>query len=657
MMKFLSGTKLGIQIISIGLAAILGFILVLGESIWSTRLRDAATDAGRLGARISLASAELGGAFLQLRRNEKDFLLRADLRYATEHARNVADVQSRISILSKEITKSGDAGLEQGIAAIAAPLEVYAANFTRIVNIRQEMGLTPDAGLEGRMREAVHAVEARFKTSNDFELLTQMLLLRRHEKDFMLRRAPQNVSDFDKVATEFSNKILGRDLSSDDKTGYATAIEIYVKAFHAWVDKSNELAAGQKQVSESFTKIEPLVQSMVDSANRFAESRDEEGKAVAARNMTITISFILVLLVAIGLISFAVWRFIAKSIRSIGASMETMTGGDLSAKIEGSGYANEIGDMARALLSFQQSLRQADETRRQQSTREADERARLAQRDALAADFISQMQSLAGSFAQSSSEVADAARNLSATAEETSRQAQSVAAAAEQAASNVQTVAASAEEMAASVREIGSQVIQSTDVANRAFTEAETSSIRMSALAGSAAAIGDVVNLIKGIADQTNLLALNATIEAARAGEAGRGFAVVASEVKQLASQTARATGEISAKVAEIQVASEGSAQSMTEILRVITSMKEISTAIHASIEEQGTTTGEIAQNCQQAATGTHQVTHNISGVGQAAEMTGSASTQLMGLSEILPSRADHLNGVVSSFISQLGAA
>ncbi len=61
---------------------------------------------------------------------------------------------------------------------------------------------------------------------------------------------------------------------------------------------------------------------------------------------------------------------------------------------------------------------------------------------------------------------------------------------------------------------------------------------------------------------------------------------------------------------------------------------------ISAAIEEQGAATGEIASNTQLAARGTEQVSDNINGVGRAAEMTGSASTQLMGLSDALSGQA-----------------
>ncbi len=359
-------------------------------------------------------------------------------------------------------------------------------------------------------------------------------------------------------------------------------------------------------------------------------------------------------------IALAIFLVRSGIVAPIKAMMEIMTAmgkGDLSRKVTGTGRADEIGAMSTTLEVLQGQLREAEQLREAQAKREAVERELLTKRETLAQAFVARMKELAASFAQSSGEVAHSARDLSSTAEECSRQAQAVAAAAEQAATNVQTVAASSEELAASVREITSQVSHSADVADIAFKEAESSNARIGDLSTAATAIGDVISLIEGIASQTNLLALNATIEAARAGEAGRGFAVVASEVKELAAQTAKATADISDKVREIQHATTGTVTSMAEIVRVVTNIKQISSTIASAVEEQGAATGEIAQNCQQAATGTQQVTENIEGVGRAAEMTGAASTQLLTLSEGLSGQAADLRTVVESFVRDLNAA
>ena len=349
---------------------------------------------------------------------------------------------------------------------------------------------------------------------------------------------------------------------------------------------------------------------------------------------------------------------VSAPLKSLTTAMQAVAGGNLATEIPSTARQNEIGDMARALVVFRDGLAETERMRAAQAAKdEAAAKQMEAERHRIADRFMATMGGLAQSFVKSSGEVADAAKNLSATAEETSRQAAAVSDAAEEASSNVQTVAASTEELAASVREISGQVGQSTKVAETAAQEAANTEDNIRVLSQAAEKIGDVVNLIKDIAGQTNLLALNATIEAARAGEAGKGFAVVASEVKQLAAQTAKATDEIAMKIGEIQSATAETVGSISRIVGTIGTIREVTSSIAGAVDQQSAATQEISGNTHRAAEGTGHVTDNITGVGRAAEMTGAAATQLMGLSGSLSKQADTLTEQVEVFVKTLRSA
>lgn len=367
------------------------------------------------------------------------------------------------------------------------------------------------------------------------------------------------------------------------------------------------------------------------------------------------------------------------------ATMGDLAAGHLGVDIAGTDRGDEIGDMAKALAVFKQSMirnqefteetrRQTEEIKRQSEATErqaeeirkaSEEMAHQAEIQARRAATLDQLiTEFNGNVDRALLGLSDAARDMDHTssvmkhsADRAAGQSTAVASASEQASTNVHTVAAASEEMNSSIREIGRQVSEAARVTGRAVETAERTSATIRTLSDSAEKIGEVVRMINDIASQTNLLALNATIEAARAGEAGKGFAVVASEVKSLANESAKATEEIGAQIARVQSETEGAVTAIQEISGIIHQINEISATIAAAIEEQGAATQEIARNVQEAAKGTTEVSTNIIGVNSAVTETRSEADKVSRTAIALKDNAERLREQIDSFLSRVKAA
>ncbi len=293
-------------------------------------------------------------------------------------------------------------------------------------------------------------------------------------------------------------------------------------------------------------------------------------------------------------------------------------------------------------------------------------------------DIIKDVAENANSLTQSSQDLSELSGLLSTGADQTTERAQSVAGASEEmstnmgtvaqtmdeASSNVNMVASSTEEMSVTISEIAQNAEKARFVTNSAVGHAETATGQVDELGAAAQEIGKVVEAITDISEQVNLLALNATIEAARAGEAGKGFAVVANEIKELAKQTATATGEIKRQVSAIQSSTKGTVVQIDNITEVVNEVNDIVSKIAAAVEEQSTTTKEIAGNIAQASSGIGDVNmsvgqsntvaadiaRQIADVTQAAGSMSNSSSQVYLNAEQLAKLAAQLNEMVGRF-------
>jgi methyl-accepting chemotaxis protein len=360
-------------------------------------------------------------------------------------------------------------------------------------------------------------------------------------------------------------------------------------------------------------------------------------RAAALASAEQLVGVIAVLLGITVTVAWLVSRGITRPLGRLRQSMTALADGNLTGVIAGGERRDEMGDMARAVVVFQQHMAKGNASAAEQAAER--EQAAQEKRAALVgmADTIEQETSQAlQQISATTTMMTTTANEMSNAATRTGTSAQNAATAASQALANAQTVASAAEQLSVSIREIGGQVGQSSAVVARAVEAGRETRSTIEALNEKVGRIGAVADIIGEIAARTNLLALNATIEAARAGDAGKGFAVVASEVKQLATQTAKSTEEITRHIAEVKAATGESVTSVVLIEQTITEINAIAGSIAAAVEQQGAATAEIARNITETASAANEMTQRTHEVSHEAEQTGTqAGTVLTNITEL----------------------
>ena len=646
------------KVMAIGLFGLVGLVVFGAIYEIGSLSQDASRTVANRARAIADLNKQLTIEMLEARRNEKNFQQRRNESYAKAHAELMGPINRDFDQVERLMAAGGMSALSDKTRQAHDGFKRYAEDFKALVVAETRLGLNETLGLSGSLRAAVHDIEVKLKEIDDPRTTSWMLMMRRHEKDFMLRRDPKYIAEVKKAAVEFSKAIEVVAVPMAVMNDITAKLQKYQSELAAWAETAQQSATLDASMMKTFRELEPSmveVRTAVDAMYKQADAAEAATRDAVRMWMMIAFALTVVVLAVVG---FVLGRSISKALSGMVGAMTRLARGELSISVPGVGRKDEIGEMAGAVEVFRTNMAEAERLRAEQA--EADARGRerrKADMHRLADGFEGAVGEIIDTVSSAATALEASSNTLTQAAERGNGLATAVAAASEEASANVQSVSSASEEMTTSISEISRQVQESARVADVAVEQAQRTNARVAELTKAAGRIGDVVELINTIASQTNLLALNATIEAARAGEAGKGFAVVATEVKALAEQTAKATGEISQHIGAIQTATQDSVGAIKEIGDTIARMSEISSAIAAAVEEQGAATQEISRNIQHAAHGTSEVSANIGNVQRGAGETGAASAQVHSAAQSLSQESNRLKSEVARFLESVRAA
>jgi len=543
---------------------------------------------------------------LSLRRNEKDFLARSDLKY-----------QQKFAINTLLITKSaqGFIGLSEQLSIsvqsqgdeLLALLDDYAQSFNNIVLLNQQIGLHPSDGLRGQLRSAVHDAEELLKQYGLIQLTADMLTLRRNEKDFMMRRENKYLAKFSSNFALFSEHLQGSALSAPLQRQLQAKMDIYRSAF-------NDLSANYLQLGLTHKSgLHGEMRATVHATEiLFSDINQQLRVKVAAQNSAVRSALLYWCALFVVLIVIAVLLIAQSIIRRINLLKShlcevALTSSDLSVSLQ-LGGADELTEVSQLFNQFVTNLKST----------------------------FSKIPSFSRDLELASSgntDVSDKTYQLAIIQQSESDLLELAAAqmllASNEISERIQVAASSASEASEFVSQ-GKTVIGNVGVSIDSLAEKLSASAEIiTQLQDNSKSISVVLEVISTIAEQTNLLALNAAIEAARAGENGRGFAVVADEVRNLAQQTKASTVQIhslidkfqdnvSSSVNVMQEGSSGAAKAAVDADMAIKALNDISDAVGNIFDLNS----QIASSSMQQRAISEEINKNISTINSTAKET-----------------------------------
>lgn len=420
------------------------------------------------------------------------------------------NLQKFDSIIEKSISISTRLILDDFIASIKAKndlliartnLESYGKTYNQYTLHKKEFGFK-DWGIIGKMRSDIHNVETEINKMNLPQWSVHMLMLRRHEKDYLLRRDIKYKENFENELVKFKKTIQQTNVSAHNKNEVLALLFDYEKTFMLLLEKDRVIGLSANEgLEKQLQEISKATTAAIAVSKTIITSKIEKQ---IDKTMLFLIIFITICMLASAAVAIFILRGIIKIMggepENVAAIAENVSNGKLKMDFD---LHNNYKGMMKSVVHMAEKLK----------------------------EIIT---------------------NIGTSAEQISIGSQQFSNMANQISQGAYTQASSIDEISSSIEEIGRNIALNTQNAREtdniaSFVKDEMHQINSNTLLSvkTGKAISEKVNIINTIANQTTILALNAAVEAARAGENGLGFHVIADEVKRLSLISKEAANEI----------------------------------------------------------------------------------------------------------------
>ncbi len=280
------------------------------------------------------------------------------------NAESVATVMANLTDIRTELTIPD---------SLSATLDDAAPHIPSLVEKITNLGLTEDLGFQGQLRSSVRAVEGVLNDAREGgmqvdALMVEMLMLRRHEKDFILRLSASYVDRFNQSLADFNQQLAVSAIPAAQKNEISALMATYAEGFAtfsaATLDARTELATLLGKADIILNDVKAAEQAATDI--RVATSQQLEAQW-ATFNVILYATILVAAALALGL-SLVIGKSIERPVTRLSQVMRQLANGEFRVEVEGRDKTDELGDMARAVEVFRENGLKMEELNAEQAT-------------------------------------------------------------------------------------------------------------------------------------------------------------------------------------------------------------------------------------------------------------------------------------------------
>lgn len=217
--------------------------------------------------------------FLMMRRSEKDFFKDVDITQVDDHAYYANCMDQEIqSIRALKAQTSESAKL---LPEIEHTLSNYLQSFDQLVKLQTSLGINPNHGDYGKLRQAAHQIEDFLSQNHQESQLNHLLNLRRIEKDFMLHPSEDKLAEFDTLFKAFDEINIHTNYAFEPLSSYIEAKKAYYSYFRDFSEKTLKMGLSDTTglfgaLSQQADHLEQLIEALVGSFVKLSNTTENK---------------------------------------------------------------------------------------------------------------------------------------------------------------------------------------------------------------------------------------------------------------------------------------------------------------------------------------------------------------------------------------------